>query len=55
MSKIKFSDGVTIDTSGPYRAVFVAGKVYVVGRGLCIPVEGGKEAVEIIKLFKENK
>jgi len=29
--------------------------MYIVGQGVCIPVENGKEAFEIIKLFKENK
>jgi hypothetical protein len=29
--------------------------MYVVGQGCCIPVANGKEAFEIMKLFKENK
>ena len=55
MSKLKFSDGITIDTSGPYRVISVKGGMYVVGQGCCIPVANGKEAFEIMKLFKENK
>ena len=55
MSKLKFSDGLTIDTSGTYRVISVKDGMYVVGQGCCIPVENGKEALEIIKLFKENK
>jgi len=52
---LKFSDGITIDTSGPYRAISLKDGMYVVGQGICIPVENGKEAFEIIKQFKENK
>ena len=55
MSKLKFSDGITIDTAGPYRVISMKDGMYVVGHGCCIPVENGKEAFEIIKLFKENK
>ena len=55
MSKLKFSDGITIETSGPYRVISMKDGMYVVGHGCCIPVENGKEAFEIIKLFKENK
>jgi len=55
MSKLKFSDGITIDTSGPYRAISMKDGMYVVGCGCCIPVENGKEAIEIIKLLKEKK
>ena len=55
MSKLKFSDGITIDTSGPYRVISMKDGMYVVGQGCCISVENGKEAFEIIKLFKENK
>ena len=55
MSMIKFSDGIAIDTSGPYRVISMKDGMYVVGQGCCIPVENGKEAFEIIKLFKENK
>ena len=55
MSKLKFSDGIAIDTAGPYRVISMKDGMYVVGQGCCIPVENGKEAFEIIKLFKENK
>ena len=55
MSKLKFSDGITIDTSGPYRVISVKDSMYVAGHGCCIPVENGKEAFEIMKLLKENK
>ena len=55
MSKLKFNDGLTIDTSGPYRVTSMKDGMYVVGYGCCIPVENGKQAFEIIKLLKENK
>ena len=55
MSKLKFSDGITIDTSGPYRAISMKDGMYVVGQGCCFPVKNGKEAFEIMKLFKEDK
>jgi hypothetical protein len=42
--KLKFSDGVVIDTEGPYRTIREHDGLYVVGHGMCIPVEDEAEA-----------
>ena len=55
MSKLRFSDGMTIRTSGPYRAISKSDGMYVVGHGLCIPVANGKEAFELVKQLKGVK
>ena len=55
MIKLTFSDGITIDTSGPYRTIWINRELFVIGQGNCVPVKDGKEAAYIIKLFKENK
>ena len=41
---LKFNDGVTIDIGGHYRLVRKSDGLYVVGYGLCIPVEDREEA-----------
>jgi hypothetical protein len=50
--KLKFSDGVEIDTAGPYRMIREHDGLYVVGRGMCVPVEDEKEAREVIDELK---
>ena len=52
MSKLRFSDGVTIDTSGPLRTLRLKDGYYVVGQGMCIPVDSREEAVDYIKELK---
>jgi hypothetical protein len=53
--KLKFSDGVEIETEGPYRMTRKHDGLYVVGRGMCIPVEDEKEAQEVIDELKGVK
>jgi hypothetical protein len=48
MSKIKFSDGVEIDTSGPPRVLTLRDGHYVVGSGMLIPVGSLNGANSII-------
>ena len=55
MSKLNFSDGTSIDISGPIRSARIKGELYVIGQGCCVPVQDSKEAIETIKLLKENK
>ena len=55
MSKLNFSDGISIDTSGPVRSARIKGELYVIGQGCCVPVQDSKEAKEIIRFLKENK
>tara|TARA_Y100001973_G_C5189580_1_gene330063 strand:- start:1420 stop:1596 length:177 start_codon:yes stop_codon:yes gene_type:complete len=52
MSKLRFSDGVTIDTSGPLRVLRLTDGYYVVGEGMSIPVNSREEALKYIKETK---
>lgn len=55
MSKLKFSDGIEIDTSGELRPLHLPDGWYVVGEGLLYPVDDIKEANEIIEDMKMLK
>ena len=60
MSKLRFSDGITIDTSGTMRIIKKSDGYYVVGQGLSCPVSSLEEGREVIELLtpkpnKENK
>jgi type IV secretory pathway VirB10-like protein len=37
MSKLRFSDGITVSTDGPYRRLRLPDGLYVVGRGTLVP------------------
>ena len=52
MSILRFSDGVTIDTSCPLRVLELSDGFYVVGEGFLIPVSSEEEALEKIKEMK---
>lgn len=45
---IKFSDGMTFDTSGPLRVTLRSDGYYVIGEGMMIPVSSREEGLEII-------
>lgn len=51
---MRFSDGMTFDTSGPLRIVRKSDGLYVVGQGLLIPVNTMEEGMEIIESYKKN-
>ena len=46
---MRFSDGMTFDTSGPLRTVRKSDGLYVVGNGLLIPVGDYNEALKLIQ------
>lgn len=46
---VHFTDGVSIDTSGPYRIITLSDGMYVAGHNMLIPVSGQQEADEIMK------
>jgi hypothetical protein len=52
---LKFSDGITIDTDGPYHATHLADGWYVTGHGLCCPVADAAEADEMIHDLLQQK
>jgi hypothetical protein len=49
MSKLRFKDGVTIDTSGELRTLQLNDGWYVIGKGYCIPVKDEQAAKQEIK------
>jgi len=52
---LQFSDGVTIDTSGPYRTLHLSDEWYVIGQGQCIPMSNAQEASDFVKLRQSNE
>ena len=46
---MRFSDGMTFDTSGPLRTVRKSDGLYVVGNGMLIPVNDYDEAEALIE------
>ena len=51
---LRFNDGVNIDTSGPLRCLRLKDGYYVVGLGMCIPVEDREEANAMIEEMEHN-
>lgn len=48
MSRLRFSDGVELDTNGPLRVERRRDGFYVLGNGMSIPVESREEGASII-------
>jgi hypothetical protein len=46
MSTLRFTDGVNIDTSGPYRTMRLHDGWYVTGHGLLMPCCDEQEAIQ---------
>lgn len=53
MSKLRFNDGVEIDTSGPLRKMKLKDGWYVVGDGVLIPANDEAEADELFRQLSE--
>jgi hypothetical protein len=53
---LRFSDGITIDTTGALRILTLNDGPYVVGEGMLIPVSTKDEGLRIIreKLLKKS-
>jgi len=54
MSTIRFNDGMSFDTSGPLRIVRKSDGLYVVGKGMLIPIDNREEGQEIINQEKRE-
>ena len=54
MSSLKFSDGMTINTSGAYRVIRKSDGYYVVGQGMCCPVDNREEGLKFIEELKKS-
>ena len=55
MSVLRFSDGMTINTDGKLRVIRKKDGYYVVGEGMCMPVESREEGNEIVEQLNEKK
>jgi hypothetical protein len=55
MSKLRFSDGMEFDTSGPLRKERRSDGLYIVGEGILIPVKDDEEADRYLKNRKSNQ
>ena len=54
MAKLKFSDGVEIETGGEFRIITLEDGIYVTGHGFLYPCKNYEEAQEIIKTLTIN-
>lgn len=51
---LKFSDGVSIDSSGDPRILSLSDGLYVVGMGHIIPVDNINEALLVVERLEGN-
>jgi len=51
---LRFNDGVSIDTSGELRILRLRDGLYVVGQGMCIPVNDREEARDLLEHLKND-
>jgi hypothetical protein len=54
MTKLKFSDGVEIETGGEFRIITLADGIYVTGHGFLYPCKNYEEAQKVIKTLILN-
>ena len=54
MSVLNFSDGVAINTSGEYHITRKSDGLYVVGNGMCCPVNDAAEGNELIATMNKK-
>ena len=55
MMKLRFSDGVEIDTGGELRIMYLSDGYYVVGEGMSIPCSDYEHALVVLKDFSKPK
>ncbi len=49
MSYLRFTDGMSFDTSGPLRLAMRSDGLYVVGNGMLVPVRDAQEGRQLIE------
>lgn len=49
MSHLRFTDGMSFDTGGPLRLTVRSDGMYVVGRGMLVPVRDEREGRQLIE------
>jgi hypothetical protein len=55
MGTLRFNDGMTFNTDGPYRIVRRSDGLYVTGHGCLIPADSHEEAQVILKDLKGDE
>jgi hypothetical protein len=55
MTKLKFSDGVEIETGGEFRIITLADGIYVTGHGFLYPCKDYEEAQKVIVTLTHNR
>lgn len=53
MTVLRFSDGMTIDTSGEFRVIHKKDGYYVVGQGMLCPAASQLEGERILRELRE--
>ena len=49
MSTLRFTDGMSFNTSGPLRLTMRSDGMYVVGNGMLVPVRDAQEGRQLIE------
>ena len=55
MSNLTFTDGVTFDTSGPYRVVRRRDGYYFIGGGMLCPISSREEGYEMKRRLEADE
>ena len=55
MSTLRFTDGISFDTSGPLRLAMRADGAYVIGDGMMIPVRDLAEGRQLIENIEKTR
>jgi len=52
---LRFTDGMSFDTSGPMRIVYKSDGMYVVGEGMMVPVRDQDDGRQLIENILKNR
>ena len=55
MSTLRFTDGMSFDTSGPLRLAMRSDGLYVVGNGMLVPVRDAQEGRQLIENIEKTE
>lgn len=55
MGTLRFNDGISFDTSGEYRIERRRDGLYVVGKGMMMPIDSREEGEEFIAQMKSEQ
>lgn len=55
MANLRFTDGMSFNTSGPLRLVAKSDGLYVVGEGMLVPVQDALEGRQLIENINKSK